>query len=83
MYLKKEKKKEGFGVMYIDDLTISQQKVTDLLLLVLYCSMPGFGSLIQRRSGSRQNFSKIINLEIKFSSFDLKRARWVCVSSIS
>lgn len=30
--------------MYIDDLTIVQQKLTDLLLLLLYCSMPGFGS---------------------------------------
>lgn len=60
--------------MYIDDLTTVQQKLTDLLLL-LYCSMPGFGSLIQRRSGSQQNFLKIINLEIKSSSFDLKMAR--------
>lgn len=73
MYLKKEK--HGSGVMYIDDLTILQQEVTDLLLLLLSCSMPGFGSLIQRRSGSQQNFSKIINLEIKSSSFDLRRAR--------
>lgn len=61
--------------MYIDDLTTVQQKLTDLLLLLLYCSMPGFGSLIQRRSGSQQNFLKIINLEIKSSSFDLKMAR--------
>jgi len=75
MYLKKGKKQKGFGVTYVDDLTVLQQKVTDLLLLFWYCSMPGFGSLMQRRSGSQQNFSKTINLEIKSSSCGFKRAR--------
>lgn len=71
----KKKEKHGLGVTYIDDLTLLPQAANDPLLLLLYCSMPGFGSLIQRRSGSQQNFSKTINLEIKSSSFDLKKAR--------